>query len=138
LVRLVATLPCHNDAKFLEEAVSTLKNKIEPLENDYLIVIAEDGSTDGSDAISRRLASQESSVLHIHADNKLGRGRALMNAWSKVDGEIYAYVDCDLATDMQFTLSSYDISMMDTIWRQVLDIQEVRIAKGPCCADFRA
>jgi glycosyltransferase involved in cell wall biosynthesis len=102
LVRLVATLPCHNDAKFLEEAVNTLKKKIEPLENDYVIVIAEDGSTDGSDAISRRLASQESSVLLIHADKKLGRGRALMNAWSQVDGEIYAYVDCDLATDMRF------------------------------------
>jgi len=72
------------------------------MRNDYVIVIAEDGSTDGSDAISRRLASQESSVIHIHADNKLGRGRALMNAWSKVDGEIYAYVDCDLATDMRF------------------------------------
>ena len=37
---------------------------------------------------------------YIHADNKLGRGRALMNAWSKVDGEIYAYIDRDLATDM--------------------------------------
>ena len=102
MVRLVATLPCHNDAEFLEEAVSTLKKITEHFENDYLIVIAEDGSTDGSDAISRRLASQESDVLHIHADNKLGRGRALMNAWSKVDGEIYAYVDCDLATDMRF------------------------------------
>ena len=81
MFKLVATIPCHNEAEFLEEAVSILKKEIEPLENNYLIVIAEDGSTDGSDIISKRLASQDRNVLHIHADNKLGRGQALMNAW---------------------------------------------------------
>jgi len=102
LYKLVATIPCHNEAEFLEEAVNILKKEIEPLENNYLIVIAEDGSTDGSDIISKRLAFQERNFLHIHADNKLGRGQALMNAWSKLEGEIYAYIDCDLATDMRF------------------------------------
>jgi glycosyltransferase involved in cell wall biosynthesis len=102
LIRLVATLPCHNDAKFLETAVETLRNEAKRLVSDFVIVIAEDGSTDGSAEIARELATKDKHVLHIHADEKLGRGRALMNAWKKVDGDIYAYVDCDLATDMQF------------------------------------
>jgi len=102
LVRLVATLPCYNDAKFLEAAVNRLKKEVEKLVDDYMIVVAEDGSTDGSVEIARRLAAQDSSVCHIHCDMKLGKGKALMNAWKKVNGEIYAFVDCDLATDMHF------------------------------------
>jgi len=102
LVRLVTTLPCHNDAKFLELAVTTVKKKTEKLVNDYVILIAEDGSTDGSVEIARKLAAKDGRLLHIHSDMRLGRGRALMNAWRKIDSEIYAYIDCDLATEMQY------------------------------------
>jgi len=102
LVRLVATIPCHNDARFLVEAVDALKKEIDEFEQDYLIVISEDGSTDSSAEISRELASRDSKIKYIHADSKLGRGQALMNTWKKVDGEIYSYIDCDMATDIEF------------------------------------
>jgi hypothetical protein len=52
--------------------------------------------------LAKKLASSVSNIVLIHEDRKLGRGRALMNAWEKFDGEIYAYIDCDLATDMSF------------------------------------
>jgi glycosyltransferase involved in cell wall biosynthesis len=102
LVRIVATLPCHNDAAFLENAVHALKEGLVSHEGDYLIVIAEDGSTDGSTEIAGKLASSDPSIVHIHDERKLGRGLALINAWKAFDGEIYAYIDCDLATDMSF------------------------------------
>jgi glycosyltransferase involved in cell wall biosynthesis len=102
LVKVVATLPCHNDAAFLERAVDTLREGLTSLEDDYIIVIAEDGSTDGSAELAGKLASSDPSIIHVHDDRKLGRGRALMNAWAIFDGEVYAYVDCDLATDMSF------------------------------------
>ena len=102
LVKIVATLPCHNDVAFLEKAVDALKKWLEIHKGDYVIVIAEDGSTDGSTELARTLASSDSSIVHFHNDSKLGRGRALMNAWERFDGEIYAYIDCDLATDMSF------------------------------------
>lgn len=70
--------------------------------DDYLIVIAEDGSTDDSAELAGILASSDPRIVHIHDEKKLGRGRALMNAWERFDGEIYAYIDCDLATDMSF------------------------------------
>ena len=102
LVKVVATLPCHNDAAFLERAVDALREGLTNYEGDYVIVIAEDGSTDGSAEIAGRLASSDPRIIHIHDDSKLGRGRALMDAWAMFDGEVYAYVDCDLATDMSF------------------------------------
>lgn len=102
MVKIVATIPCHNDAAFLAEAVDTLKDGLSGFEGDHLIVIAEDGSTDVSEELASELASADPDVVHIHADRKLGRGRALMNAWEQFDGEIYSYIDCDLATDMSF------------------------------------
>ena len=98
----MATLPCHNDAAFLERAVDALREGLINHEGDYAIVIAEDGSTDGSAELAGKLASSDPRIIHIHDDRKLGRGRALMDAWAMFDGEVYAYVDCDLATDMSF------------------------------------
>lgn len=97
---IVATLPCHNDAAFLDNAVNALRERLASYAGDYLIVIAEDGSSDSSASLSHELASSDPSIVHVHADQKLGRGRALMNAWNMFDAEIYAYIDCDLATDM--------------------------------------
>jgi len=102
LVKVVATLPCHNDAAFLEKAVDALRKGLVSHEGDHLIVIAEDGSTDGSAELAGTLASSDPNIVHIHDERKLGRGRALMNSWERFDGEIYAYIDCDMATDMSF------------------------------------
>ncbi|MEM3730614.1 MAG: glycosyltransferase [Candidatus Bathyarchaeia archaeon] len=99
---LVVTIPACNEAKFLEKAVSTLLRETSALEKDYVIVIAEDGSVDGTDAIAQRLAKENPRIIHIHSDKKLGRGLALKNAWKKVRGDAYLYVDCDLATDMKY------------------------------------
>ncbi|MGA3192744.1 MAG: glycosyltransferase [Candidatus Bathyarchaeia archaeon] len=99
---IIATIPAHDEAKFLESAVRTLMQETLALGDDYRIVIAEDGSTDGSNEIAERLARNNPRIIHVHADRKLGRGLALKNAWKKVNGDIYAFVDCDLATDMKY------------------------------------
>lgn len=99
---LVVTVPVYNESQFLEEAIRTLLQKTDALGEDYVIVIAEDGSTDGSDAIAERLARGNPRIIHIHADKKLGRGLALKKAWKKVRGSVYVYLDCDLATDMKY------------------------------------
>jgi len=99
---LVVTIPACNESQFIENAVKTLLKETSTLENDYVIVIAEDGSVDGTDAIAQRLAKGNPRIIHIHSDKKLGRGLALKNAWKKVNGNAYIYVDCDLATDMKY------------------------------------
>ena len=98
---IVATIPACNEKEFLEKAVETLLRETAVLDRDYCVVIAEDGSTDGSDEIARRLAKNDSHIIHVHADEKLGRGLALKNAWKQVNGDIYVFIDCDLATNMK-------------------------------------
>ncbi len=66
------------------------------------MIIAEDGSDDGTDAIAERLASSSDRVRHLHSDERLGRGRALTRAFGEARGSILAYMDVDLSTETRF------------------------------------
>ncbi len=66
----------------------------------FEIIIAEDGATDGTEKIAESLASEYSYVVHLHSDERLGRGTALNRAFKSAHGDILAYIDVDLATDM--------------------------------------
>jgi len=77
--------------------------KVTPrLGEDFHILIAEDGSTDGTDIIAQELERMYTQVTHLHSPQKLGKGLALKQAFNKVEGDIYAFIDCDLATNMKF------------------------------------
>jgi len=99
---IVVTVPAYNELKNLRKCVESLLQETLPLNEEFCVVIAEDGSTDGTDVVAKCLEGMHSRVIHFHSAQKLGRGLALKRAWSKVDGDIYAFVDCDLATDMKY------------------------------------
>ncbi len=67
----------------------------------FEVIIAEDGSIDGTDKICEDLAKKYDFVVHLHSDERLGRGRALNRAFRASKGEILGYIDVDLATDMK-------------------------------------
>jgi len=41
-------------------------------------------------------------VVHLHSEERQGRGRALNRAFKASKGEILGYIDVDLATDMKY------------------------------------
>ena len=99
---IVVTVPAYNESKNLRKCVESLLQETVPLNEEFCVVIAEDGSTDGTDVVAKSLEGMHSRVIHFHSAQKLGRGLALKRAWSKVDADIYVFVDCDLATDMKY------------------------------------
>lgn len=99
---IVVTVPAFNESKNLRKCVELLLQETPKLGENFCIVIAEDGSTDGTDVIAQSLEHMYPVVTHLHATGKLGRGMALKRAWSKVRGDIYVYIDCDLATNMKY------------------------------------
>ena len=64
------------------------------------LIIAEDGSTDGTAEFVRKKATADPRIRLLHADRRLGRGRALTRAFSEAKGRIVCYYDVDLATDL--------------------------------------
>jgi uncharacterized membrane protein YbhN (UPF0104 family) len=96
-------LPAYNEADTIERTVAvTLETLASFLPDDgFEVVVAEDGCEDRTPAIADRLAADDDRVRHVHADERLGRGSALERAFRASNGEVVAYFDTDLATDMQ-------------------------------------
>jgi glycosyltransferase involved in cell wall biosynthesis len=95
---LVVTLPVYKDTAFLEQTADTLERITPSISSDFTLLIAEDGSN--SSEIVTGLQNRYRNIVYIQNDSRLGRGKALREAWKKVRGTIYAYVDVDLATDL--------------------------------------
>jgi glycosyltransferase involved in cell wall biosynthesis len=101
MVKVSVVLPAHNEADNLEPAVSKIAQALAEYAGSYEIIIAEDGSTDGTDKKADALSERLPAVKHLHAENRLGRGKALKNAFQQSSGEILVYMDVDLATDVR-------------------------------------
>lgn len=100
-MKVSIVLPAFNEARRLERAVNEVERWVKRTGYDYEIIIAEDGSTDGTDEIAQRLAKSNPKVRHLHSDERLGRGKALKRAFKQADGDVLVYLDVDLSTDMR-------------------------------------
>ncbi|MEM5854789.1 MAG: glycosyltransferase [Candidatus Aenigmatarchaeota archaeon] len=90
-------LPAYNEADKLEKSVNKLIKILESEKIDSEIIIAEDGSTDGTDKIAAKLANEKKIIIHQHYNQKLGRGLALKKAGKIARGKYIVFMDVDLA-----------------------------------------
>jgi len=97
-LRVVVTLPVYRDASFLDKACTTLEELTSQITKEFTLLIAEDGSN--SSGIVEILRKRYENIVYVQNDRRLGRGRALREAWKKVQGDVYVYIDVDLATDL--------------------------------------
>ncbi len=100
-VKVTIVLPAFNEAKRIRKAVEEVKRWMDKTGYDYEVIIAEDGSTDGTDKIAAELAKKDPKIKHLHSDKRLGRGKALARAFKQAEGDVLAYLDVDLSTDMK-------------------------------------
>ncbi|HLB70205.1 MAG TPA: dolichyl-phosphate beta-glucosyltransferase [Candidatus Methanoperedens sp.] len=94
-------LPAYNESERIEGTVERTASALREIAPSFEIIIAEDGSSDGTDKICEALAKKYDFVVHLHSDERQGRGRALNRAFKASKGEILGYIDVDLATDMR-------------------------------------
>jgi len=93
-------IPAHNEAEQLPAAVDAACRTLKGIE--FEVIIAEDGSSDGSLAVAEALARRDARVRVSHSDEKLGRGKALCRAFHAARGEIVGYMDADLSTQPKY------------------------------------
>jgi glycosyltransferase involved in cell wall biosynthesis len=101
-VAVSVVLPAYNEVDLLELAVTQVSQVLRAIGYSYEIIIAEDGSTDGTDKKAAELAETFPFVKHIHRQKRQGRGTALNNAFRQSSGEVLVYMDLDLATDLKY------------------------------------
>ncbi|MGE0059680.1 MAG: glycosyltransferase [Dehalococcoidia bacterium] len=99
---LEIVLPVLNEQRVLESSVRTLHEFLETvMTNDWRITIADNGSTDETFDIARRLEAELPRVHALHI-TEAGRGRALTRAWLASSADVLAYMDIDLSTDLAY------------------------------------
>jgi glycosyltransferase involved in cell wall biosynthesis len=99
--------PAYNEEANIENSVREAEIVLKKLQVPYEIIIVNDGSKDGTAAISDRLAQENEHVKVVHHDPNQGYGAAL---WSGIQAAQYQYVFFTDA-DLQFDLSELSILM---------------------------
>ncbi len=98
---VTVVLPALNEADIIEQTVNQISDALKAYGCTYEIIIAEDGSTDGTDKKADELAQKHPYVRHLHGEKRLGRGKALKNSFKQSKGNVLIYMDVDLATDLK-------------------------------------
>ena len=88
-VTVSIVLPAYNEADKLDVAVEKVSQALKEAGYRFEIVIAEDGSTDGTAERAEELTQKYPFVRHIHREKRLGRGTALNNAFRQCRGEVF-------------------------------------------------
>jgi glycosyltransferase involved in cell wall biosynthesis len=89
---LSVVVPVHNEAAFLPSALPSLIEQVETVEPDAEILIVENGSTDGTADVARRLGGAAARVLELERADK---GEALRRGFAVATGEWVVSVDVD-------------------------------------------
>jgi glycosyltransferase involved in cell wall biosynthesis len=92
--------PAYNEAEGIGHAVEAALLELRKTSSSFEVIIAEDGSSDGTDVEADRLAATHPEVRHVHSAERLGRGKALNRAFKGSHGSIFVYMDVDLASDI--------------------------------------
>lgn len=84
-------IPCYNSEAYMENAV----NSILPAGEDVEILIVNDGSTDGTEAVGRRLEAQYPTIVRLINKENGGHGDAVNTGLSHASGHYFKVVDSD-------------------------------------------
>ena len=103
-IKIALVIPTYSEEKFIEKSITALEEYLSTTMRNYKasILIAEDGSTDNTLNIINNLSNKYDNIIIRHNPTKLGRGRAVKEAWRNIDANIYAYLDADLATPLSY------------------------------------
>lgn len=126
--RIEVTIPVLNEERTLEQQVLKVlehfQTQLSRFENINL-VIADNGSTDRTPEIARRLEAQYHKVKYLRLD-KRGVGLALKSSWGVSGADIVGYMDLDLATDLRHLGEALDI----LVSREADIVAGSRLARG--------
>ena len=102
LIRVDVVIPVYNEVTVLAgSAQRTLALFAAHPQYAWRLVIADNGSNDGTSELARELEAANPGQLKALIFTIKGRGLALKEAWASSDAAIVSYMDVDLSTDLE-------------------------------------
>jgi glycosyltransferase involved in cell wall biosynthesis len=102
LTTVDVVIPCYNEVTVLEGSVMrTLDLFARHPRYNWRIVVADNGSTDGTGDLAQRLETEHPGQVKALVLGIKGRGLALKQAWTTSTADIVSYMDVDLSTDLE-------------------------------------
>jgi glycosyltransferase involved in cell wall biosynthesis len=95
-------LPAYNEAFRVEKCIQEVERAVRAFSGSYEIIVAEDGSTDGTEKVMAKLAQNNSRLVFLHSQVRLGKGKAIKRAVHSAKGIVVVFMDVDLATSLDY------------------------------------
>ena len=92
-MKLSIIIPCYNEKKTIEKVV---KNILSFCDFNKEIIIVDDGSTDGSVEIIKKVENETKELKAIFLNNNFGKGHALKIGLKSCNGNVVVIQDADL------------------------------------------
>ncbi len=103
---LTVIIPAFNEEKRLPWTLDQLSAFLDDWAVDYRVLVADDGSTDRTAALTGGLGPRFST---LRLRNHCGKGRAVKTAMLSATGRVLAFTDADLPFDLAALRQGYDI-----------------------------
>lgn len=99
MAKITIGMPVFNDVNFIEASIKSLLNQTF---QDFILIISDDGSTDGSGEICKRYASQDNRITYIRQPNNLGISRNMEFLLAKAETPYFMWAADDDLWDNDF------------------------------------
>jgi glycosyltransferase involved in cell wall biosynthesis len=95
-------LPAYNEALRVERCIREVERAVVSFSGSYEVIVAEDGSTDGTESIVANLSRSKPHLSLLHSPVRLGKGKAIKRALRSAKGDVIVFMDVDLATSLNY------------------------------------
>lgn len=95
-------IPCYNEEWHLERNYQEIIHTMATVSYDYELIFVDDGSSDGTREIIKKIAEYHDRVRYIFHGQNRGRGAAVRTGLAAANGDIAGFLDIDLEVHSRY------------------------------------
>ena len=116
---LALAVPTLREAGTIGAVLDRVRKTLDPLGISYQVIVVDDDSNDGTEAIVRAISDKDPRVQLRIRTGQRGLGGAVHDAWKQSDAEVLGVIDADL---------QHPPELLVQLWRKIQEGQDVVIA----------